>query len=221
MTDAAAARPRTRKRRIDRDAVIRAACELLDDEGAAALSMARLGERLGVTAMALYRHIEDRRDLEIAVVEHVLADLELATSTQGDWRRGVSGWMHEVRAHWLRHPWLGRLIGSEHELAPPWLATLDQLAAVLDAAGLPPTLVAHELVRISRTTAGIVLLEIAAPLPHTVTADDAARAALDGRAAARWHALSTPLARYSNDELFDDLVAATLTRIEDALLNLR
>jgi AcrR family transcriptional regulator len=214
----ASARPRARKRRIDRADIIRAACEILDEEGVAALSMARLGERLGVTAMALYRHIADRRDLEIAVVEHVLADLELAASTDG-WRRGVSDWMHEVRAHWLRHPWLGRLIGTEHELAPPWLATLDQLAVVLDSAGLERTLVAQELVRISRTTAGIVLLEIAAPLPHTVTADDAARAGLDPDAAARWHELSGPLARYSNDELFDDLVTATLARIENVRVN--
>lgn len=216
MTDAAATRPRSRKRRIDRDDVIRAACELLDEEGAAALSMARLGERLGVTAMALYRHVADRRDLEIAVVEHVLADLKLVTSTQDDWRRGVEGWMHGVRAHWLRHRWLGRLIGTEHELAPPWLATLDQLAAALESAGLSPEDIAQELVRISRTTAGIVLLEIAAPLPHTVDAADAERAGVGSSAVERWRALSTPLAQYSNDDLFDDLVAATLTRIETA-----
>jgi AcrR family transcriptional regulator len=49
--------------RIDRATVVASARQLLDEEGMAGLSMAKLGQRLGVTGMALYRHVADRADL--------------------------------------------------------------------------------------------------------------------------------------------------------------
>jgi AcrR family transcriptional regulator len=51
--------------RLSRSTVVAAACELLDELGPEGLTMTALGERLGVTGMALYRHIENRSALEI------------------------------------------------------------------------------------------------------------------------------------------------------------
>jgi ribonucleoside-diphosphate reductase alpha chain len=49
------------------------AIELADREGIDALSMRRLGQSLGVEAMALYRHVRDKDDLLDGVVEAVVA----------------------------------------------------------------------------------------------------------------------------------------------------
>ena len=106
--------PTRRRRRLDRAEVIEAARDLLDEQGFEAFSMSRLGDRLGVTAMALYRHVADRADLERAVAQLVLADLAGAPSA-GEWPEAVATWMHRVRDHWLRHPWLGRLLGDRAE----------------------------------------------------------------------------------------------------------
>jgi len=216
MGVAATARRRTARTRLDRAAVVTAACALLDDEGLPALSMARLGERLGVTAMALYRHVVDRDDLETAVVELVLADLSVPDVGAGDWAHGVEGWMREVRRHWLEHPWLGGLLGTRTELSPPWLAALDQLARTLAAAGLPPAAVARELVRISRVTTGIVSLELAAPLPHAARLGEAMVDSLPRGERARWRPIIRALARYGDDDLFDDIVASTVDRVRAA-----
>jgi AcrR family transcriptional regulator len=43
---------------LDRDAVVQAAVELLDDEGVGTLSLGRLAERLGVQTPSLYNHVE-------------------------------------------------------------------------------------------------------------------------------------------------------------------
>jgi AcrR family transcriptional regulator len=186
------------RNRLDRTAVVDAARALLDDEGIDGFSMGRLGERLGVTAMALYRHVRDRADLETAVVEVVLDDLAL----EDDSKEAVATWMRRVRAHWLEHPWLGALLGTSTSLNRSWIAALEHLAAALTRAGLRDEDVAREVVRISRVTSGIVIQEIRSPLPH--------RGGL-GDHLSRYTAA---LDNYDNDALFDDLVAEAVARVK-------
>jgi AcrR family transcriptional regulator len=206
-----------RRSRIDRHDVVLAACELLDEEGPDGFSMARVGRRLGVTAMALYRHVKDRDDLESAIVDHVLGDLVVDDGHDGDWAAAVATWMHAVRRHWLGHPWIGRLIGGDHALSPSWLTALGRLAGALERAGLSPDAVAREVVQISRVVVGVTLLEARAPLPHTETFEPDALARLKPDERTRWERLAGELDRYANDELFADLVAQTLYRISGSL----
>jgi AcrR family transcriptional regulator len=191
----------SRRPRLDRATVVEAARELLDAEGLDALSMPRLGERLGVSAMALYRHVSDRADLESAVVELVLGDLAVEDESGDDSEGAIATWMHRVRAHWLEHPWLGSLLGSSTSLNPSWVTALVHLARALERAGLPDDEVARELVRTSRTTCGIVIQEIAAPLPQP------------GGVAGSLRRYAPALRSYDNDALFDDLVAETVRRV--------
>ena len=177
--------------------MVEAARDLLDEDGLPGFSMARLGDRLGVTAMALYRHIRDRSDLEDAVVGLVLDDMDV-TDESGD---GVATWMYRVRAHWLEHPWLGALLGSSSSLNPSWIAALDQLARALERAGLAGDDLARQLVLVSRVTCGIIFEEIAAPLPHS------------GELSGTLSPYAKSLRRYGNDALFHDLVADTVARI--------
>jgi len=199
----------TTRRRLERAAVIEAAVDLLDDEGAAALSMPRLAQRLGVSPMALYRHVEDRADLEYALTETVLHDI-VADAADDDWEHGIEQWMRGVRDRWRRHPWLGKLIGTRTELSPPWMDMLQQLAALLAAAGLPPGLAASEFVKISRLTTGVVTFEIAAPLPHPAGAKLLAH--MPGEATPV-RAIFEALQRYGDDDFFDDLIADTIERL--------
>src|SRR4029453_13599511 len=92
-----------RRPRLDRGGVSAGARDLLDEQGIDGFSMSRLGERLGVTAMALYRHVADRADLEAAVVDLVLLDLG-QPSSGASWAEDVAAWMRRVRDHWRHHP---------------------------------------------------------------------------------------------------------------------
>ena len=197
-----------RRPRLDRARVVEAARDLLDEQGSEAFSMSRLGERLGVTAMALYRHVADRADLEAAVVDLVLLDLR-QPSPGGSWAEDVAAWMRRVRDQWRQHPWLGRLIGDRTALSAPWLAALEHLVRILEDAGFPSDVIARELVRISRATAGTVLLENAAPLRQSSRAFDR----LPDPDRARWRPIVRHLVRYRDDDLFEDLIADTLARL--------
>ena len=201
-----------RRARLSRALVVETARELLDENGLEAFSMNRLGDRLGVTAMAIYRHVADRAELERAVAESVLADLGGELNSAAAWPDAVAIWMHRVRDHWRQHPWLGHLLGNGSHLSPPWLAALDGLAGILEAAGFSTEVVARELVRISRATAGLVVLENAAPLEGA--------ALLQGLPEAdrpRWRPIMQIISRYTDDDLFADLVAETLERLRGEL----
>lgn len=49
-------------------AIVRAARELLEQEGPGALSMRRIGDRLGIRASSIYEHLRDKQALEAALI---------------------------------------------------------------------------------------------------------------------------------------------------------
>jgi hypothetical protein len=124
--------------------------------------------------------------------------------------------MTSLRRCWLAHPWVGSLLGTGTEMSAAWLSVLDELAKVLIDAGLAATRVAHELPQISRTTIGILLQEVMAPLPYAGLTD-AVITHLPASAQPRWHAAEKTLQRYSNDDLFDDIIDSTIQRLRRAL----
>ncbi len=80
-----------------------AALALVDEHGLAGLSMRALASELGTGPMTLYNHVAHREDLEVLVVEAVLAQAEWSPVHRDDWRDEVreiatSMW-RAVRAH--------------------------------------------------------------------------------------------------------------------------
>jgi len=68
---------RPRQRRLTRRAIIDRALELGDAEGLEAVSLRRLATELGVTPMALYRHVKDKQDLVNAMYETMVEDFDV------------------------------------------------------------------------------------------------------------------------------------------------
>jgi AcrR family transcriptional regulator len=86
--------PKTRS--LDRDRIADAALELVEQHGLEALTMRRLGGRLGVEGMALYTYVQSKDELLDAVAERVLEGLarefDRSTSWQERIRRGTLAW---------------------------------------------------------------------------------------------------------------------------------
>src|SRR5258706_8048377 len=92
---------------LSRERVCREALALVDEEGLDALSMRRLGARLGVEAMSLYRHVRDKADLLDALHTAVLGDLRPSGDAGGEgWRALLGGVPRAPRGALLRHPTL-------------------------------------------------------------------------------------------------------------------
>jgi TetR/AcrR family tetracycline transcriptional repressor len=63
---------------LTRERIVTAALALVDREGLGALSMRRLGAELGVDPMAAYHYLPNKRALLDAIVEAVMAEIDLS-----------------------------------------------------------------------------------------------------------------------------------------------
>src|SRR5512138_2007399 len=113
--------------RLSRERVCKEALALVDEEGLEALSMRRLGARLGVEAMSLYHHVRDKADLLDALHAAVLGDLQPVAAPGGgeDWRVLLGGLARALRGALLRHPNVVVLFATRPVTAPEAMSTLE------------------------------------------------------------------------------------------------
>lgn len=88
---------------LTRKKILYAALDLLDEEGLKSLSMRNLGARLGVKAMSIYNHIENKKALLDGIIELLLEEMVIPPETS-DWKADISAFAHAYRTVLLRHP---------------------------------------------------------------------------------------------------------------------
>lgn len=88
------------------DRIVGTAIAVADAEGLAGLSMRRVATELGAATMALYRHVADKDDLVLRMLDAALGGWQVPVGAPEGWRaRSELG----SRALWVlfrRHPWL-------------------------------------------------------------------------------------------------------------------
>jgi AcrR family transcriptional regulator len=101
------------RQRLTRDRVIDGALRVMDGEGLDAVSMRRVAREVGVEAMSLYNHVQDKDDLLQGMCDRVMGDFEFP-STTGDWletcRATARSWRHVLQ----QHPDVMRLFAETH-----------------------------------------------------------------------------------------------------------
>lgn len=127
---------------LTRERAIAAAIATADAEGLDAVSMRRLATRLGVTAMALYKHVANKEDLLAGMVDAVVVGYESPVDPR-DWRDAVAQRVRAARRALVRHPWMRRAIESRTARTAAVLGHMDAVAGEMLAGGLTPDLVHH------------------------------------------------------------------------------
>ncbi|MFD5818277.1 TetR/AcrR family transcriptional regulator [Streptomyces sp. NPDC127038] len=120
------------------DRIVRAAIELLDDEGLDGLNMRSLAQRLGSAATAVYWHIKNKDDLVRLASDAVWDEVELPALDTGDWRTAATAHATGVYAMLTRHPWLVQAFGSHLLYGPGQARHNDFGLAVYEKAGFAP-----------------------------------------------------------------------------------
>ncbi len=139
-------RTETGRSRLSRDLVLRAAVELGDEGGLDALSMRKLGQQLGVEAMALYRHVRHKDDLLDGVVEAIVGEIRISPPATGDdWKAALRTQILDARAVMLRHPWARRVLEDRGVGGPATLAYIESVLAILRAGGFSVDVAHHAL----------------------------------------------------------------------------
>lgn len=120
------------------DVIVEAAIEVADAEGMAALSMRKVGDRLGRTGMALYTYVPSKGELIDLMYDRVLAELPTRYDLGAGWRPAVVSWARHTLEFYLRHPWVLQVSQVRPVLGPNEFAMLEGVVAVLRDTGLTP-----------------------------------------------------------------------------------
>ena len=127
---------------LTRERILETAIRLADENGIESLTMRKLGQALGVEAMSLYYYVPNKAELVDAIVDVVIADIELPPDAD-DWRTAIRKYAVAAHDAFLRHPWACRLAmfpSSTHGPRAPRLRDMEWLLRRLDEAGFSPEL---------------------------------------------------------------------------------
>ena len=127
MATPASADRAERRQPLHRDRVLQVAIDLADRNGLEALSMRKLGQELGVEAMALYRHVRSKDDLFDGIAELIVDEIDRPDPT-GDWKADLRAQVMAARQVMLRHPWARRVL---EERGTGGLASIGYIESVL------------------------------------------------------------------------------------------
>ena len=132
----------TRAGTLSRERILEAAGEMVRDQAASALSMRRLGARLGVTPMALYRHFAGRDALLVALLDAEFAQVRWPELPPPGAERAVEVLMLLHRELAAR-PWVIDALTRGDLMAPSAARATDDVLVSLRAAGCSPEEAAH------------------------------------------------------------------------------
>jgi TetR/AcrR family transcriptional regulator, tetracycline repressor protein len=113
-----------------------AALEVISAEGAEAMTLRRLAQRLGVGTATLYWYIRDKEELIELVRDQLAAEILAICPREGDWRTRLVAFARAFRTVQARHPgpvlWAGGPVTG-----PNALAVIDGLLGAFVDSGLP------------------------------------------------------------------------------------
>ncbi|MBO0745820.1 MAG: TetR family transcriptional regulator [Candidatus Dormibacteraeota bacterium] len=219
MTEGISApRPRRQRRGLTRAQIVERALEIGDREGLEAVSVRRVASELGVTSMALYRHVKDKNDLLAAMLDAVMAEVDLTAGILP-----AMPWQDQVRrllrnaadAYTARPVILPLQIAYQGPLTANIVRPLESALSILVEAGFS----AEDAVSLARTStlllAGLLLL--AGPDPGAWTPEAAELELMRRRS--ELTLLELPVEQYPVMRRHARLLADTFVSQGDAWLN--
>lgn len=124
----------TARERLTRARVIEAAVAFADEHGLDDLSMRKLGAELGVEAMALYNHVDNKDDLYDGMIDFVFEEIPIPEGDL-DWSDHLRQLGEGTMTHFGRHSWIVHLCMARGISGPGALRFMDHVLGLLGDAG--------------------------------------------------------------------------------------
>ncbi|MGW0912784.1 TetR/AcrR family transcriptional regulator [Streptomyces sp. NPDC002784] len=122
---------------LSEELIVATALRLIEEHGADALSVRRLGRALGADPSSLYRYFRHADDLMLAIADELIGRTLRTWRPTGDWRADLRDLGLRVHAGALAHPRAAvlsayRVTGRVHEIQ-----AVETILGVLRGAGFP------------------------------------------------------------------------------------
>jgi AcrR family transcriptional regulator len=123
--------------RLSREAIVTTAEAIVDQHGIEALTMRSVAKELGSSPMALYRHVRDKDELLLLMLDRAAAELP-RTSLPDDPRARLLELFQILYDGLAARPWVVSVIVKGDLIAPSVLWAIDEIVAAFVACGLSP-----------------------------------------------------------------------------------
>src|ERR1700748_2194420 len=122
------------------DRILAAAVELVDEQGAEALSMRSLAQRLGSGTATLYRHFANRSELVSTVIDHILGEVDVDPQAVAalPWQDACTSFAQHMFDALSRHGNVATLLIGYTPMGPNALARRELCLSILLASGFRP-----------------------------------------------------------------------------------
>jgi AcrR family transcriptional regulator len=156
------ARPRTPRDPLTRERVLQAAVALADEQGLEAVSMRRLGQRVGVEAMSLYNHVANKDDVLAGMVELVYAEIE-HPRPDVSWKEAMRRTAVSSYQAFMRHRWACGLAMRVSGVSPLRMQWMEDVLRTFREAGFSANLTHHAYHALDSHITGFTLWQVSMP----------------------------------------------------------
>lgn len=140
------------------------ALRIVDEHGLGGLTMRSLATTLGTGPMTLYNHVADRADLDLLVVDAVMAEVILPHRRSGGWRAEVEAVGTALWRAMRAHPGAVPLILTRRSRSPAVLDVAEALLGALARGGYTGRELLLAFRSVTAFLAGFAQVELAGPL---------------------------------------------------------
>ena len=121
---------------LDVDTVVAVAVRIADERGLDAVTLPRVAEEVGVTAMSLYRYVGSKNELLQLMVDAATTPHVPESDPNATWRTGLRECTVALWELFRARPWLPRVPIETAPSGPRQLGWLEQTLATLSTTGL-------------------------------------------------------------------------------------
>ena len=132
------AKPVTPRGTLSQALILRTSLAIIDSDGLGGLTVRKLAARLGVSAMAIYRHYKNKAEIERELVDLVVGDYDVTSHQEADWKEWIYTTYANMRDALCAHPGVMPLLDNASYQGSNAMAVMDRILRELRNAGLTP-----------------------------------------------------------------------------------
>jgi AcrR family transcriptional regulator len=130
-------RERPAKPALTRPGIVDAAVGIMRTEGLQKVTMRRLAQELDTGPASLYVYVANTAELHAAVLDEMLGDVDLAESSDQQWRDTLVEVLMSYLSVLLANPQLARSAITARPTGRNYLRMVDRILELLDRGGVP------------------------------------------------------------------------------------
>jgi TetR/AcrR family transcriptional regulator, tetracycline repressor protein len=144
---------------VPADKIVAAALQIVDEEGADALSMRTLAQRLDSGTATLYRHFANRAEVIAQVVDLVFGAVEFDVQRleRMSWQQAIKAAAQVLFDALRRHRNVAPLLVEQLPIGPNAMAQRERFIELLLDNGFPPALAARSYATVARYVLGFAI----------------------------------------------------------------